>query len=306
MTEYGILFEVVHLSGSDYGVSFVQYQDQYDITKTGIHKFTVNTFAANPEYVRIEEMEGQAASLKIKNFRLFELPAGSDILNNFNTLTAEQLNEIYPYFDSTKSAIAPRLRVAGKNLYQTMGIQFPQIFKGVTVTYDAATQAYILNGTSTPGAGNITLSINPKPLIAGKTYNLARFIVGGSATALPMVHRFCGHHFSIDGTQYTNRLSDSASTLNSPSRNTPVIWLTESGEAGINSRFSLSRGKGGGIIFNNFKVNLQITEDAYSSYEPHRAPPTTQYATPYTLCKLPNGIADSSTASILSGLNRTR
>ncbi len=60
------------------------------------------------------------APMEIKDIRCFELPAGSEIENDFDTMTADQLAQKYPYIegDSVKSTIsASRLKSVGKNLF---------------------------------------------------------------------------------------------------------------------------------------------------------------------------------------------
>ena len=57
--------------------------------------------------------------VQMKDIRAFELPVGSEIETDFNTMTADQLAIKYPYIkgDSTKSTIsATRLKSVGKNL----------------------------------------------------------------------------------------------------------------------------------------------------------------------------------------------
>jgi hypothetical protein len=58
--------------------------------------------------------------IKIKDIRIFELPAGSEIEADFETLTADELAQKYPYIngDSVKSTVsASRLKSVGKNLF---------------------------------------------------------------------------------------------------------------------------------------------------------------------------------------------
>lgn len=58
--------------------------------------------------------------IKFGDIRMFELPAGSEIETDFNTLTADQLAQKYPYIngDSVKSTVgALQLKSVGKNMF---------------------------------------------------------------------------------------------------------------------------------------------------------------------------------------------
>lgn len=56
--------------------------------------------------------------IKLKDIRLFELPTGSQIETDFNTLTADQLAEKYPYINGNeiKSVVGGAVKTTGKNL----------------------------------------------------------------------------------------------------------------------------------------------------------------------------------------------
>lgn len=57
--------------------------------------------------------------VKIKDIRVFELPAGSEIESDFNTLTADQLAQKYPYIKggSTKSTVNGTVKSVSKNKF---------------------------------------------------------------------------------------------------------------------------------------------------------------------------------------------
>ena len=74
---------------------------------TNIFKITNNTAGTSGEQI------------KIKDIRIFELPAGSEIEADFETLTADELAQKYPYIkgDSVKSTNSVRVKSVGKNLF---------------------------------------------------------------------------------------------------------------------------------------------------------------------------------------------
>jgi hypothetical protein len=82
------------------------------------HIFTTTTIADNTLKLYMASV-GSNGKVRIKDIRIFELPTGSEIENDFNTMTADQLAQKYPYIngDSTKSTNSVRVKSVGKNLW---------------------------------------------------------------------------------------------------------------------------------------------------------------------------------------------
>lgn len=101
-TKYGLLYNVVSNTLTqpfDIGSGVTAFTDT-SISKTvGNNKFVVtsqSSITTNECLFHIMNTEPAGNSIKIKDIRVFELPPGSQIETDFNTLTADQLASKYP------------------------------------------------------------------------------------------------------------------------------------------------------------------------------------------------------------------
>ncbi len=82
-----------------------------------------DTISTNRLYIQTNNSSvDNGKKAKIVDIRIFELPLGSEIENDFNNLSADQLAQKYPYIkgDGTKSTIgAMRLKSIGNNLFNS-------------------------------------------------------------------------------------------------------------------------------------------------------------------------------------------
>lgn len=103
-TKYGVIYDVVssNLTGN-YGIatsggltaSDVNFSKTVGKNKTVFT--TYSTISANNFRLFVNLSETTGNSIKLKDIRIYELPAGSQIETDFETLTADQLNEKYPF-----------------------------------------------------------------------------------------------------------------------------------------------------------------------------------------------------------------
>lgn len=123
-TKYGFLYNVVssNIDKSFYGSSTITNDALAFVGTAGMKKLVVTTKAAiatNNITIVLHSSNTAGRKIKIKDFRLFELPTGSQIEADFTNLTADQLNNMYPLFIGTQSAIAPRLRCVNEDETET-------------------------------------------------------------------------------------------------------------------------------------------------------------------------------------------
>ena len=122
-TKYGLLYNIsaTDLNG-DILIPDVSALVSPTVTLTknvGNNKATITTVAnitSNNLLISLSAGNTDGKYVDLNSIRLFELPTGSQIETDFTNLTADQLNNMYPLFFGTQSAIAPRLRSVGKNL----------------------------------------------------------------------------------------------------------------------------------------------------------------------------------------------
>jgi hypothetical protein len=124
-TKYGLIFNFplntlsgsLRLNADLIGVTTVIYTNGI----VGNHKFTFTTQSVlTNNRLGINLSSTTTGYIQIRDIRMFELPAGSEIESDFNTMTAGQLAQKYPYIkgDSTKSTVgAMRIKSVGKNLW---------------------------------------------------------------------------------------------------------------------------------------------------------------------------------------------
>jgi hypothetical protein len=128
-TKYGLLFSVI---SNGLTVRYIQTGNQLTGVYTNIvspaqvgnikHVFTTQSTITNNSLTLTANSYGDGG-LKVKlapNIRIYELPTGSEIESDFNTMTADQLAIKYPYVQggSLQSAQSRfRLRSVGKNLF---------------------------------------------------------------------------------------------------------------------------------------------------------------------------------------------
>lgn len=105
-TKYGLLFNMVTntVSGSNFWFDNNNYLlggktwSSLDGVGNKKHVFTTGTITNNSvQFTLNPQAVGNTA--KISDIRIYELPTGSQIESDFNTLTADQLNTKYPFYD---------------------------------------------------------------------------------------------------------------------------------------------------------------------------------------------------------------
>jgi hypothetical protein len=125
-TKYGYLFNVTNntiTTGSN--VILTSYQSINSIgmqlgNKTGHQKFidiSVSTIINNRVRFEVNASTPSGQHIELKDIRVYELPTGSQIETDFNTLTADQLAIKYPFASGMQSAKVPQVRSVGKNLF---------------------------------------------------------------------------------------------------------------------------------------------------------------------------------------------
>jgi len=122
-TKYGILTNVISNNFTGNLNSLTSALGAYFICtagQTGNFKNVV-TSVATITTNKVGYVTGNGTGIiKLKDIRVFELPTGSEIETDFNTMTADQLAQKYPYIQggNAKSTIsASRLKSVGKNLF---------------------------------------------------------------------------------------------------------------------------------------------------------------------------------------------
>ena len=134
-TKYGILLNIVSsnltrplsVGASDRALPGVQISSSAGNKKAISTSQTTIVSNTVSVYVGPTELDGN--KIKIRDIRIFELPAGSEIEKDFDTtvqgatnLTADQLAQKYPYIngDSVKSTNSVRVKSVGKNLLKKL------------------------------------------------------------------------------------------------------------------------------------------------------------------------------------------
>lgn len=130
-TKYGLL---LYVSKNTSNAPFLFDPNAFLQSKTGINLgntvgnkksvFTTKVFTTKEnisiKYFQLYQYPQSSGEIAFQDIRLFELPAGSEIENDFETLTADELAQKYPYISggSAKSTVgAMRLKSVGKNLF---------------------------------------------------------------------------------------------------------------------------------------------------------------------------------------------
>jgi hypothetical protein len=189
-------------------------------------------------------------------------------------LTKEQLDYMTEtYFDGTKSAVAPRLRSVGKNLFDPSQWETPTTQDGITIQYVRAEDCFLINGTATHLAAIAPKYIN-LPIVKGSYFSRLTKYVSGTVTR-PNGTEYAGFHFGASDTvnSYTNWQMVDVNVYDTTKNNLKCnynyisrMWLYVSS----------------GVSFNNFKVKLQLEYGpAATAYEPYRE--SALYVEPYTL-----------------------
>lgn len=124
---YGVLFQVVsnnttqsvYMSNNLTG-GYIQLSYP-DVIGNGKNIFiTQNVITINNFKISTTIIIPNGLKFKMKDFRLFELPTGSEIETDFTNLTADQLAVKYPYIKGDKvysTVSVTRLKSVGKNLF---------------------------------------------------------------------------------------------------------------------------------------------------------------------------------------------
>lgn len=100
---YGLLYEVVSGTGENLGVSSTgafAVSGKILSSSIGLRKDSLPTNATivdNQFRIFLGSSNSAGTKLKVKDLRLFELPEGSEIANDFATLSASALDEKYPF-----------------------------------------------------------------------------------------------------------------------------------------------------------------------------------------------------------------
>lgn len=107
-TKYGLLYEIVENTlDEDFGLStssafgtksIILNGKLQSIGLTGLQKFVLtskSSISINKLRFFLSSQNRTGAKITIKNVRLYELPSGSDIEDNFETMSAEALNKLY-------------------------------------------------------------------------------------------------------------------------------------------------------------------------------------------------------------------
>jgi hypothetical protein len=104
-TTYGILYEVVSNAGMALflGGGNSVFGDLSTGSSVGLRKNVMTTLSSFVgRNLNFNAWVSSPGTLVVKNFRLIELPANSDILNEFNSDSALILNKRYPYYSEAK------------------------------------------------------------------------------------------------------------------------------------------------------------------------------------------------------------
>lgn len=101
-TKYGLMYAVVsqNLDQYIYGSNWLTGADLSLEKTVGNHKLIIVTQAAivtNALNVATSSNNTTGRKIKFRDFRTFELPAGSQAEWDFDNLTADQLNVLYPF-----------------------------------------------------------------------------------------------------------------------------------------------------------------------------------------------------------------
>jgi hypothetical protein len=147
-TKYGVLYNVVSSSITSMFAVMAYGAFQYTVIPktvgnqkaiiTSNSSITTNAFGLQITL----NTEPAGNKIKIRDIRMFELPAGSEIDSDFTNLTADELAQKYPYIkgDNAKSTVsASRLRSVGKNL---LSLKSKNIIAGLPYTGSSASPPY--------------------------------------------------------------------------------------------------------------------------------------------------------------------
>ena len=118
LTKYGVLYYVVtsDLSSTFRLESLGALDTRVSLSRTVGNRsktfITASTIISNYLLLQASGASGAGKSITIRDVRVFELPAGSEIESDFTNLTADQLAQKYPYIkgDSVKSTNSVRIR----------------------------------------------------------------------------------------------------------------------------------------------------------------------------------------------------
>lgn len=130
-TKYGLLVDCTYnnlvtnkLYLGDGGINPQPWYILFQPGVTGLKKyvFTTNqTIAGNKLRLQNSEQTEDDVYINIRNFRLFELPAGSEIENDFNVMTAAALDVKYPFDIPVESEDNKMLQYIAVQIYFILG-----------------------------------------------------------------------------------------------------------------------------------------------------------------------------------------
>ena len=204
--------------------------------------------------------------LKLKDVRIFELPAGSQIESDFTNLTADQLATRYPYIDGIKSVTAPRVKSVGKNLIKYNN-SLPYTAGGITFGYDNG--IYSVSGTATAYPYKSICVIPANSLNEGN-YRFSKTLISGT---------------SLAGIRVMDRTVTPAIVLASKADVAELTIGRRHNTLQIEIATSMS------VTYDeSFKLQLEKNIVA-TTYEPYKE--SFLYPEPKTLHRLPNGVCDT-------------
>lgn len=104
-TNYGLLLNVASITGGFIQTSSGAFSSDVNITSSTGNKKNIlaslSTITLNDFKLKLSNNSTEAV---ISNIRLYELPPGSQIEADFTNLTANQLNDLYPWFNYTANS----------------------------------------------------------------------------------------------------------------------------------------------------------------------------------------------------------
>lgn len=197
------------------------------------------------------EWDGELTSLVLffKSGTVFENKQFKIQLERGSTAT-----EYTPYVDPASVTVTR----CGKNFWHSRGVTFPRTVSGVTVDYDADTQIYTFNGTST-SPGDIYTVPNGDNIMhigAGETWTLRVEVMGGTvdgvATSAGKISPL------VNNTEYNNTIHANAESL--------YVTKQYTESADITKMYFYVYASG--VVFDNFKVRVQFEQnDRPTSFE---------------------------------------
>jgi hypothetical protein len=299
-TKYGYLINIANNnmpSNSAYIDPYNNPQTNGSLYLNGIGniKFidtTKASFTNNRLYVVTLNTNPNGVKIKLKDFRVYELPPGSEIEADFTNLTADQLSAKYQWHSAIKSVGEDFGGVGvhklealsrGKNLA-------PPFSNTVTRNKDTVQETFtsdgkvIVNGTSISSGGRLIFS-DVSPIIklkANKTYKLSMNLISGTYT---------GNSPTI----VLSNIVDLSAVGVGVTVATPTT-ITVSTDTNV----CLGVNTLSGDIYNNYTFNYQLEEGStVTTYVPYTEDKI-NISLQSPLRKLPNGVMDKYSEGVVN------